>query len=172
VSRRPASPRGAPSEAELAGFREGMARALAERRTEARPEPEGEAELARADRALARHRLDEAEAILTRIHGRLQASEREFEVTERPRGLVGYVAPGPADDPAPPEEDRLRNRILLGLRLATVRARSGADPTAPLEALAKAAAALARGERPEAERFVEVAFRAIEGPPPDPPRSR
>ncbi len=149
-----------------------MAQALSQRRAGDRADPEGESELAQAEEALAHHRLHEAEALLTRIHDRLESTAREFEVTERPRGLVGYVAPGPADDPAPPEEDRLRNRILLGLRLATVRSRSGADMTGPLEALAKAAAALACGARPEAERFLEIAFRGIDGPTSEAPRSR
>ena len=141
----------------MAGFRAGVAHTLEERRRKGIPDLPGEEDLLEADRELARHALDAAEAILVRAHDRLLRAEPEREVSERPRGLVSFVAPGPPDEPTPPEEDRLRNRILLVTRLASVHDRSGGEVDEALILLRRATEALEAGDRVEATALVNAA---------------
>ncbi|MCI4357614.1 MAG: hypothetical protein L3J95_04510 [Thermoplasmata archaeon] len=160
--RRSPPPRHRLTEAEVAGFREGVAHALRERRRNGDPDPGSESDLAAADRELAAHSLRSAETLLVGIHDRLRAAQPETEVTDRPRGLVSFVASGPPDQPVPAEEDRLRNRILLVTRLAAVRRRSGAEVAETLATLASAFAALERGDRSTARSLVDAATDQID----------
>ncbi|HEV2519738.1 MAG TPA: hypothetical protein VGX00_03845 [Thermoplasmata archaeon] len=150
------------SAAEVEGFREGVAHRLVELRRRGTPDLLGEQALAQADAEIARGAHRSAEASLLQVHERLRRATEEIEVAERPRGLVSFVAPGPPDAPTPPDEDRLRNRILLLSRLASVRARSGGDVTGPLATLGAAARAIESGDRPAARRLVDRAANELE----------
>jgi hypothetical protein len=59
----------------------------------------------------------------------------EGEVTQWPRGLVDYVPSGRADATPDPEEDRVRNRLLLAGRLIGLLRARGAPVEEEVRAL-------------------------------------
>lgn len=80
----------------------------------------------------------------------------EGEVTEWPRGLVEYVAKGPADSTPAPEEDRTRNRVLLAARLLGVLRSRGENIDRELASLARAELALKANDPARATQEVEA----------------
>ena len=78
---------------------------------------------------------------------RRRVARGEGEVTQWPRGLVGYVPAGPEDDVPSPDEDRTRNRLGIAARLIAV-LRSQGRPVDDLVAeLTAAERAFAAGDR-------------------------
>ncbi|HEV2428709.1 MAG TPA: hypothetical protein VGV64_02550 [Thermoplasmata archaeon] len=157
----PARPRRI-ARSELEGFWAGVARRLEDRRRDGAADLEGERELRQAGEWLRSGDLGSAERLLTDLDRRLRRAVPERMVSERPRGLVGYVTKDPAEAPTPPEEDRLRNRLLLLGRLATVQRARGSGIERALALLREASAALESGDRERAQRRGDEAARALE----------
>lgn len=89
----------------------------------------------------------------------------EGEVTQWPRGLVDYVPARTAEAVPDPEEDRLRNRLLLAARLAGILERRGVNVEALRADLRSAEAARERGDRDgalaAADRLLAALDRAL-----------
>ncbi len=85
----------------------------------------------------------------------------EGEVTQWPRGLVGYTPSGPDDDTPDPDEDRTGNRIRLAARLLSVLAAQGAEVGSLVQDLAAAERAYRAGRHDEATRRVETILEAL-----------
>ena len=79
----------------------------------------------------------------------------EGEVTEWPRGLVGYVPSGAEDRTPSPDEDRTGNRLVLAARLLGVLRARGERVDVELEALRAARRAYAANDRARATELVE-----------------
>ena len=167
MSERPRSTR-----AELEGFRAGIAHALALRREQGVQDEESERSLAEADGQLRDRRLPEAERTLLDIDRRLRHASPERELSEFPRGLVSYTPTDGPESPTPPEDDPLRNRLLLLRRLAAVRASQGRPVDGILRTLSEADRALASGDRKGAKRLGDAAHATLESEPPDGPARR
>jgi hypothetical protein len=86
----------------------------------------------------------------------------EGEVTQWPRGLVGYVSSGPEDETPSPDEDRTGNRLHLAARLLSVLRSQGRDVDRELRELTEAEAAFSRGDRARATRLVDQLFTDID----------
>lgn len=93
----------------------------------------------------------------------------EGEVTQWPRGLLDYVPSGAADGTPDPEEDRVRNRLLLAGRLVGLLRSRGAAVDAEVALLREAEETLRRGDRAEAaeraDRLLGDLDRRLSGPP-------
>jgi hypothetical protein len=89
----------------------------------------------------------------------------EGEVTQWPRGLVGYVPSGPDDETPSPEEDRTGNRLRLAARLLSVLRSQGRDVDREVRELTEAEAAFSRGERTRATRLVDQLFADLDERP-------
>jgi hypothetical protein len=148
--------------AELEGYLEGVARRLAERRRDGTPSPELEARWAEAKATFRRRDGEATDRILRGIDAELDALHVEQELTEIPRGLVGYTPKGDRGAPPGPEEEPLANRLRLLVRLAALRQASGHDVGAALAGLARAQAAYAAGDRVLARREADDAHRRLE----------
>jgi hypothetical protein len=159
---------GVPHPSDLEGYLEGVTRRLAERRQAGTPEPELEAALTGARAALRRKAWSEADARLRAIDARLDAGREEMELTEHPRGLVGYVALGSRGVPPASEEEALANRIRLLVRLASVRRSVGGEVDTALRHLEAARRAYDTGDRATARREADAAHRLLETEPAPP----
>ncbi len=106
---------------------------------------------------------------------RRRVARGEGEVTQWPRGVVGYVPSGPADDVPSPDEDRVANRLTIAARLIAV-LRSQGRPVDDLVAeLATAERTLAAGDRIGAAArtdrlLARLDSRSDEASPPSPGR--
>lgn len=160
MSRSP-RPRGTPPRREeVEGFLEGVTlrvahAAPAERERHA-------ASLAEARRGLALGRLHDAEARLVAIDQALAEAEGEPELSEFPRGLVGYVAKGDRGHPTPDDEEPMANRIRVIARLIEVRRSEGRPVEAWVKALREAQAAYADGDRARAKRLCDSLLGEVE----------
>jgi len=79
----------------------------------------------------------------------------EGEVTQWPRGLAGYVPSEVPDGTPDPEEDRVRNRLLLAARLVGVLRAGGAPVETEVVRLRAAEATLRAGDRARAAAEVD-----------------
>lgn len=158
--RRPPSRSRAPEE--LDGFLAGLRHALDRRRAEGRDDPVAEDGWERARRAIELGDRTAAARYLTEVDDRLRADREESELTEFPRGLVGYVPKGDRGAPVPPEEEPLEQRRRLVLRLADLVELSPPDRARVESDLARAERALARGDRREAKRTIDEAHALVE----------
>jgi hypothetical protein len=71
----------------------------------------------------------------------------EGEVTQWPRGLLDYVPSGATDGNPDPEEDRVRNRLLLAGRLIGLLGSRGVNVDAELSVLRDVEEMFRRGDR-------------------------
>ena len=87
--------------------------------------------------------------IVTETEGspRRRVRRGEGEVTQWPRGVVSYVPRGPEDEVPDPEEDRLRNRLLLAGRLIGVLRTEGRNVEPHLRELRAIERAVREGDR-------------------------
>jgi hypothetical protein len=104
---------------------------------------------------------------------RRRVERGEGEVTQWPRGLVGYVPKGPADEAPDPEEDRTGNRLKFAARLIGVLRARGENVDRELGELREAETAYARHDRARATARVErllaqLGERGFDVPPTDP----
>jgi hypothetical protein len=166
------SERRSPSLEELEGFRAGIAHALSIKRTEGTADEQAERSLREADRLLSERRLPEAERALLAIDRRVRRSTPERELAEYPRGLLSYTPTDGPESPTPPEEDALRNRLLLLRKLATVRASQGRPVEGILRTLSDAERVLDAGDRVLAKRLGEAAHAELESAASDPAGTR
>jgi hypothetical protein len=98
------------------------------------------------------------------------------EVTQWPRGVVGYVPSGPPDDVPSPDEDRTANRLKIAARLIGVVRSQGRPVDDLLADLRAAEATFASGDRAGGAALVDrllarldrASTAAAEGPPPRP----
>ncbi|MCI4330320.1 MAG: hypothetical protein L3K19_00530 [Thermoplasmata archaeon] len=118
--------------------------------------------LATAEKALERGALPDAERALLDADAQLDRLGEETELTEFPRGLVGYVPRGARGSPPPREEEPLANRMLIVERLWEVRRSDGYDVQPLLPALHEAEAAYRAGDRGRARRLVDQVHTALE----------
>lgn len=141
---------------ELEGYLAGMTHRLSQltvpadtRRAVAELLEQARRELAAGDLPGTERTTREAERQLDEV------DEEEAELSEFPRGLVGYVPTGSRGSPTPREEEPLSNRMLLVHRLWEVRRaqRREVDPLLP--ALREAEAAYAAGDRTRARRLID-----------------
>ncbi len=86
---------------------------------------------------------------------RRRVARGEGEVTQWPRGVVGYVSSGPEDATPSPDEDRVANRLELAARLLDVLETQGRAVDALRVRLADARAALEAGDRGRAHELGE-----------------
>ncbi len=86
---------------------------------------------------------------------RRRIARGEGEVTQWPRGVVGYVSSGPEDARPDPEEDRTGNRLRLAARLLSLLRARGAEVEGFVPELAAAEAAFRAGRRAEADRRID-----------------
>lgn len=119
------------------------------------PREEAARALAAGDLARAAERLGELEAALDALRG-------ESELTEFPRGLVGYVAVGDRGHPRTDEEDPIANRRRLVLHLLELFPPEERLRREVLEHLARAQSALEHADRPLAQREVDAAHARLE----------
>jgi hypothetical protein len=160
VSRSP-RPRATPPEREeVEGFLEGVTLRLAHSGPEDRARHA--AALAEAKHCLHRGQLVEAEALLVAIDAALEAAEGEPELSEFPRGLVGYVPKGDRGHPIPEDEEPVANRIRLVARLIEVRRSEARDVEEWVRALREAQAAYQSGDRARARRLCDAVLREVE----------
>lgn len=146
---------------ELEGYATGVGLRLNERRGAGTPLPEGERLLAEGRAALARREYAAADAAFRAADALVDAATPEDVVTQAPRGLVRYSAPGGPERPTPREEDNLANRGLIAQRLLAVR-RSQGHAVEPLVArLREADAAYARGDRARARVLIDEVQAAL-----------
>lgn len=148
---------------EIEGFLVGVAHRVA-----AVAEPERAVLLADLERARAARDagdLATAEATLLTLERRMDELEGEPELAEFPRGLVGYVPLGDRGHATPPEEDPLRNRVVLIERLRDVRASAGWEVEPSSVLLREARAALDAGDRTTARARVDRAHALLERDP-------
>jgi len=151
---------------ELAGYLEGVRHRVAEASPERRPS--WERQLRAAEASLARGDRVEAEERLAALDDQMIGEEPEL--SEYPRGLVGYVPVGTSGTPRSPEEDPLPNRLILLGRLAMIEQSRGRDATAALARLQDARAALDAGDRAAARRIADEVHGELERTP-RPPRA-
>ncbi|MCI4367917.1 MAG: hypothetical protein L3K08_09200, partial [Thermoplasmata archaeon] len=137
-----------PTAEDLEGYLVGVERRVAERKADGTGAPSLEADLARARSALRGGDLVEADRRLRDLDERLDAILPEVEMTDRPRGLVGFRTVGDPGVPLGREEDPIANRLLLVGRLATIRDSQGIDVREARRLLAEAEAAYRDGDRP------------------------
>ena len=135
---------------EVEGFLAGVVERLAERRRAGTPRPELETRVEAARQELGRGGVRAAETALLDVDRLLDEDEEESELTEFPRGLVGYTPVGDRGRPPRDDEDPVANRLRLVERLLDVRRRAGHDVAAPLARLREAFAALRAGDRARA----------------------
>ncbi|HTT26758.1 MAG TPA: hypothetical protein VMH90_07355, partial [Thermoplasmata archaeon] len=114
-----------PTREDLEGYLVGVRRRVGERRTAGTIDPALGAELRAAEASLRAGELAEADRRLRRLDARLDELTPEVEMTDRPRGLVGFRTVGDPGVPPGPEEDPLANRLVLVGRLAAVRESQG-----------------------------------------------
>ncbi len=162
----PAPRRGPPDRGEIEGFLEGVTHRL--RGLPEPPRRDLEADLGRAREAFALGALVETERILLDLEVRADAIEGEPELSEWPRGLVGYVPKGERGHATSDEEDPLSNRLRLIGRLAAVRRSQGRDVSRAEALLGEADAALRAGDRRSARRRVDEAHALLEVEPRSP----
>jgi hypothetical protein len=160
VSRTPRARTEPPRRDEVEGFLDGVTHRL----DHAPPEQQQlhAAALASAQGLLARGRLAEAESALVAIDRALQRAEGEPELSEFPRGLVGYVPTGDRGHPTPDDEEPTANRIRLVARLIEVRRSEGRDVEPWVAALRTAQSAYADGDRPRARRLCDAVLSEVE----------
>ena len=160
MSRSPRPRATLPGREEVEGFLEGVTLRLAHASSEdrARHGPT----LAEAKHCLNRGQLVEAEALLVAVDSALEAAEGEPELSEFPRGLVGYVPTGDRGHPTPEDEEPVANRIRLLARLIDVRRSEGRDVARWVRALGEARAAYDAGDRPGARRRCDAILREVE----------
>jgi hypothetical protein len=151
-----------PAVAEVEGFLAGLTEALARLRRAGAPRPELEQSLAEAAAELRRGRAREALAGLVRVDEALRAAEEESELTEFPRGLVGYVPRGARGAPLPPEEEPLAHRRRLVLHLAELVELPPSEHAQVIAELALAEQEIARGERARAKERIDAVHQRIE----------
>ena len=159
----PARRAGAPDRDEVEGFLAGV-----DHRLLSVSEPERSVLVADATAARAAFRsgdLVTAESILLALEERLDELEGEPELSEFPRGLVGYVPIGDRGHATPLEEDPLSNRLLLVGRLRDVVAAEGRDVAEAGELLRQARAAFDAGDRLAARGLVDRAHALLERDP-------
>jgi len=89
-------------------------------------------------------------------------------VTQWPRGLVGYVPSGDQDATPDPEEDRVRNRLLLAGRLIAVLRARGLGVDAEVAQLREAQTVFDQGGREEAGARVDRLIGALDARRADP----
>jgi hypothetical protein len=89
------------------------------------------------------------------VHRRVRRGEGGGEVTQWPRGVVGYVPAGPADETPSPEEDRTANRVKLAARLLSVLRSQGRPVDGLIPRLRAAEDAVASGDRARATALVD-----------------
>ena len=160
MSRSP-RPRSTPPEREeVEGFLEGVTLRLAHASSEDRARHG--AALAEAQHCLNRGQLVEAEALLVAIDAALETAEGEPELSEFPRGLVGYVPKRDRGHPTPDDEEPIANRIRLVARLIEVRRSEGRDVEEWVGALRNAQGAYSSGDRPKARRLCDAVLREVE----------
>jgi len=111
----------------------------------------------------------------TEAPARRRVRRGEGEVTQWPRGVASYVPRGPEDAVPDPEEDRLRNRLLLAGRLIALLQAEGRNVEPYLQELRSMQRALQDGDRTGASNRVERLLGALDalvgpsGPPTDRP---
>lgn len=162
--RRRARRSGAPIDPdELAGYLEGVRHRVAEASPDRRPS--WQRQLRAAEAAFARGDRAEAEERLAALDDQMVGEEPEL--SEFPRGLVGYLPVGEIGGPRPEEEDPLPNRLSLLGRLAMVEQSRGRDVGAVLARLTEAHRALSAGDRGGARRIADEVLTELErtGPP-------
>ncbi|MCI4360449.1 MAG: hypothetical protein L3J91_01980 [Thermoplasmata archaeon] len=120
------------------------------------------ATLAEAKRLLVSGRLAEAEATLVAIDAALEHAEGEPELSDFPRGLVGYIPTGDRGHPTTDEEEPMANRIRLVARLIEVRRSEGRDVEAWIAALRAAQSAYLDGDRARARRLCDAVLSQVE----------
>lgn len=140
---------------DLSGFLEGVRHRLHERRRLGTPLPELEQRLASAEAAIAAGRFVEAEATLLVVSEHLDRGELEPELSEFPRGLVGYDAGADRGVRTPEEEEPVANRLTLVERLLTVAAADGVEVADLRATLVAARAEYAGGDRKRAKELGE-----------------
>jgi hypothetical protein len=161
--RRRHRPSGAPPTPEdLEGYVVGVRRRIEERRAEGAIPPDLERDLAVAESMLRAGDLAGADAELRRLDERIDALTPEVEMTDRPRGLVGFRTTGEPGVPLGREEDPIANRWVLVGRLATIRESQGHDVAEARRLLAEAERAYEAGDRPGARRAVDRAHGLLE----------
>ncbi len=166
MRRRSATPRPTLLAEEVEGFLAGVDERLKERRRAGNAETELEARWTRARDLVARGALRDAETELLTIDARLDEREEESELTEFPRGLVGYVPAGERGRPPTDEEDPVANRLRLIERLLDVRRHEGRDVGPLVARLAAAFTALRAGDRGLARRLGDEVHAALDAGPP------
>jgi hypothetical protein len=160
VSRSPRPRETPPEREEVEGFLEGVTLRLAHASVAERGRHD--ASLSKAKRCLERGDLVGAESRLVAIDSALQAAEGEPELSEFPRGLVGYVAKGDRGHPTRDDEEPLANRIRLVARLIEVRRSEGRDVEEWVRALGEAQRAYTEGDRPTARHRCDAVLREVE----------
>jgi len=149
---------------ELAGYLEGVRHRVAEAPPDRRPS--WARQLRAAEAALARGDRIEAEERLAALDDQMVGDEPEL--SEFPRGLVGYVPVGGAGTPRSEEEDPLPNRLILLGRLAMLERSRGREVGTALARLQDARTALAAGDRATAQRIADEVHTVLERGPEDP----
>jgi hypothetical protein len=160
VSRSPRPRSTPPAREEVEGFLEGTTLRLAHATPEERARHA--AALAEAKHCLHRGQLVEAEALLVAVDAALELAEGEPELSEFPRGLVGYVAKGDRGHPTPEDEEPIANRIRLVARLIEVRRSERRDVEEWVRALREAQGAYTSGDRATARRLCDAVLREVE----------
>ena len=79
----------------------------------------------------------------------------EGEVTQWPRGVVDYVPSGREESLPGPEEDAVRNRLLLANRLVSVLRSRGVDTDRFVRELTDVERSLRRGDRTDAAARID-----------------
>ncbi len=169
MRRRSTAPRPTLLAEEVEGFLAGVTERLRDRRRAGAPDPELESRLDSARALIARGSLRAAETQLLSIDRRLDEGEEESELTEFPRGLVGYVPTGGRGRPAGDEEDPVANRLRLIERLLEVRRREGRDVAPWVRTLREAFQALRAGDRGRARRLGNEVHAALDAAAPGEP---
>lgn len=147
---------------ELEGYLEGVRRRVGERRALGPIDPDWVRRLSDAEQALRAGDLEVADRILRALDAVLDSLREEVELTERPRGLVGYVPRGNRGVPPGPEEEALANRIRLVVRLLAVRESEGLVLEEARRGLERARQAYAAGDRATARLEVDRAHELVE----------
>jgi len=98
----------------------------------------------------------------TQRRSKRRVTRGEGEVTQWPRGLVGYVSKGAEEATPSPDEDRTGNRLLLAVRLLSVLRSRGEDVEGELAELRVAERAYAAKDRARATELVERLLGALE----------
>jgi hypothetical protein len=148
--------------AELEGYLEGVARRLHELRQAGTPREDLEEQWRNARSAFRAGQLPTTDRVLRAVDAELDLQRTEQELTEIPRGLVGYVAKGDRGTPPGPEEEPLANRLRLLARLAGLRQAQGHDVAEAIRGLDRAQTAYRRGDRVEARREADRAHALLE----------